>query len=137
MVSTTIDCWSRLDQKGFFGVTAHWVTEDFRMRSVILAASALEVLLDETDEVVDEDADTVAIFLRNILQSFGVEALSLTADGPTGMGKVRGVLAEGGGVLGLRCLAHIFHKAFGHSLDTKGVKEPVAALNAAIRKAIY
>eukprot|EP00731_Ephydatia_muelleri_P030980 Em0022g494a len=33
MVSTTIDCWSRLDQKGFFGVTAHWITEDFHMRA--------------------------------------------------------------------------------------------------------
>ena len=108
LVSTTIDCWSRLDQKGFFGVTAHWITEDFRMRSVTLAASALEVLLDETDEVVYGDADTVVTFLRNILQSFDVEVLSLTADGPTVMDKVRCVLAEGGGVLGLRCLAHIF-----------------------------
>ena len=27
---------------------------------------------------------------------------------------------------------HTFHKAVGHSLDTKGVKEPVAALSAAI-----
>ena len=57
------------------------------MRSVTLAASALEVLLDKTDEVVHEDADTVVTFLRNILQSFGVEAFSLTADGPTVMTK--------------------------------------------------
>ncbi|KAL5517034.1 hypothetical protein EMCRGX_G002500 [Ephydatia muelleri] len=69
------------------GVKAHWITEDFRMRSVTLAASALEVLLDKTDEVVHEDADTVVTFLRNILQSFGVEAFSLTANGPTVMTK--------------------------------------------------
>ena len=80
--------------------------------------------MDETDEVVHEDADTVVTFLRNTLQSFGVEAFSLTADGPTVMDKVRRVLAEGGDVLGLRCLAYIFHKGVGHSLDTKGVKEP-------------
>ena len=29
-------------------------------------------------------------------------------------------------------LTLIFHKAVGHSLDTKGVKEPVVALSAAI-----
>ena len=61
------------------------------MRSVTLAASALEVLLDETDEVVHEDAHTVVTFLRHILQSFGVEAFSLTAEGPTVMDKVRDV----------------------------------------------
>ncbi|KAL5509488.1 hypothetical protein EMCRGX_G004875 [Ephydatia muelleri] len=48
------------------------------------------------------------------------------------MDKVRRVLAEGGCGLGLRCIAHILHKAVGHSLDTKGVKEPVVALSTAI-----
>ena len=76
------------------------------MRSVTLAASALEVLLDETDEVLQEDAHTVVTFVRNILQSCGVEAFSLTADGPTVMDKVRRVLAEGG-VLRLTGIAHI------------------------------
>ena len=67
----------------------------------------------------------------HFLQSFDVEVFSLTADGPTVMDKVRCVPAEDGGVLGL---THIFHKAVGHSLDTKGVKEPVA-LSAAISHA--
>ena len=71
-------------------------------------------------------------FVRNILQSFCVEAFCLTADDPTVMDKVRRVLAEGGCGLGLRCIAHILHKAVGHSLDTKGVKEPVVALSTAI-----
>ena len=118
MVSTTIDCWSRLDQKGFFGVTAHWITEDFHMRSVTLAAAALEVLHNDKDEVVHEDADTIIVFLRNILSSFGVKAFSMTADGPTVMDKVRRVLYDEDNTFGLRCLAHILHKAIGHSLET-------------------
>ena len=129
MVSTTIDCWSRLDQKGFFGVTAHWITEDFHMRSVTLAAAALEVLHNDKDEVVHEDADTIIVFLRNILSSFGVKAFSMTADGPTVMDKVRRVLYDEDNTFGLRCLAHILHKAIGHSLETDGVKEPVAVLS--------
>ena len=94
LVSTTIDCWSRLDQKGFFGVTAHRITEEFHMRSVTLAAAALEVLLNEKYEVVHEDVDTIVNFLRNILSSFGVKAFSMTADGPTVMDKVRHVLHD-------------------------------------------
>ena len=134
LVSTTIDCWSRLDQKGFFGVTAHWITEDFHMRSVTLAAAALEVLLNEKDEVVHEDADTIVNFLRNILSSFGVKAFSMTADGPTVMDRVRRVLYDEDNTFGLRCLAHILHKAIGHSLETDGVKEPVAALSEGINR---
>ena len=92
------------------------------MRSVTLAAAALEALLNEKDEVVHQDADTIVKFERNILSSFGVKAFSMTADEPTVMDKVRHVLYDEDNTFGLRCLAHILHKAIGHSLETDGVK---------------
>ena len=42
----------------------------------------------------------------------------MTADGPTVIDKVRRVLYEEDKNFGLQCLAHILHKAMGHSLET-------------------
>ena len=64
--------------KGFVSVTAHFVDKSWQLKSYVLRALALEVSLDDEDEIAHENADTLLKFLTDTLQEYQVPSSDLS-----------------------------------------------------------
>ena len=89
MISTTLDGWTRCDNKSFISITAHFVDEDWKMRSSVLRATALSITVDDESEVPHEDATTLLLYFNETMADAEARSWSLTTDAASVMDSLR------------------------------------------------
>ena len=134
-------------------MTIHFVDERWNLRSYVIRALALEVVLNKEDEVPHETAGALKEFFDTTLAEFNLKAFSLTTDAASVMDCLRRLLANGcsqtstsslscssavsnsstesiseadENVKGLRCFCHVLHCAVKKSQEVPQLASAIA-----------
>ncbi|XP_065115787.1 E3 SUMO-protein ligase ZBED1-like [Paramisgurnus dabryanus] len=128
-ISLTTDIWTSLQMEAYLTVTAHFITEDWRLENFVLATKKMEE---------SHTAEHISQTLKEVISDWdipGTKIVSVVHDNATNMVACTNQLAQDpswGNVQGVRCAGHTLQLCINSALK----KDPVCRTVAAARRLV-